>query len=239
MVIDSVRAVRAHHVRPRVWACCPIRPTEDLNMFPFLRTSRTRPARPRRLALDALDPRDVPAVIPVFNPTSGALTIQIDNSSTSGQEVAVRANTSGQLVVNNRVLRDAHGRPIAASSVRSIQVNGSDLANLVDLSQVGTRSFHGLNGRVSISGGNGSDTLVGSQFNDRIEGGAGKDKLYGEGGNDRLSGGADDDVLMGGPDNDTLIGGSGRDSFIGNGGRDRAVDWNRNIDAPLNSVEEY
>ncbi|HVK08540.1 MAG TPA: hypothetical protein VM597_07155, partial [Gemmataceae bacterium] len=77
----------------------------------------TFPVRRPRLALDPLDARDVPAVLVQWTGTTGQLAMQIDNDSTTAQNVAVRANINGYLVINNKEFRTPAGKRVAASKV--------------------------------------------------------------------------------------------------------------------------
>jgi len=127
------------------------------------------------------------------------------------------------------------GGQLAANSVRSIVVNGSDHANNIDLSAVRAETFRNFSGGSTINGGSGTDTIRGTQFNDVINGGAdgdrifggyGRDTIRGEGGDDNISGDGssdslgDADSIDGGMGSDTIYGGGGDDLIVGGGGRD-------------------
>lgn len=141
------------------------------------------------------------------------------------------------------------GRAICTSEVGSASIEGSDGADVIDLSGVpvpvdgdGGAGDDALNGgalRTTLTGGPGIDGLVGSPRDDRLTGGEGDDLLIGrdgedvefggddndilEGGagsGDTLAGNAGDDLLDGGPGDDTLQGDSGADVLVGGLGRD-------------------
>ncbi len=99
------------------------------------------------------------------------------------------------------------------SNVIAYVINGSDAANLIDLT--------GMTISTTVYGGAGNDTILGGSALDAILGMDGNDVLVGNGGNDNLTGGAGSDSLDGGDGNDRLNGlGGSNDSMRGGLGDD-------------------
>jgi Ca2+-binding RTX toxin-like protein len=118
--------------------------------------------------------------------------------------------------------------------VESIQINGNDGDDFIDLSNNitiysivfggtgsdiifgsnGSNELHGDEGDDAIFGGNGADLLFGDAGNDILFGGNGADALFGGTGNDFLFGGNGADLLDGGDDEDWLFGGNGADLLL-------------------------
>ena len=198
-----------------------------------------------QLSLNELESREVPAALASFNPASGLLTVNIDNVVSTGQQASI-GEAGGKVYLNGQRVM-SQGVQLATNSVRAIVVNGSTFDNNIDLSAISSRSFTGLDGRVTVNAGNGNDTIRGTQFNDVINGGEGNDRIFGgfgrdtirgEGGDDniwgdgnssnslgdddRIDGGSGSDTIYGGGGNDLIVGGAGRDFLYGGGGRDTA-----------------
>jgi Ca2+-binding RTX toxin-like protein len=201
------------------------------------------PFRPKpTLALTPLEGREVPAVFATVT-SNLELRVTIDNDSRTAQHVQVGVINGDVAVNGSRAL--LNGRPVAASAVRRITVSGSDLNNSIDLRNVSTRFFQGLDGRVSVNGGAGNDTLNGSQFGDHLSGGAGDDVVSGNDGHDSVFGNTGTDRLHGGNGDDFLDGGAGDDFLDGNAGRNRFVGgidydiahWNPRADTIVGGVE--
>ncbi len=120
------------------------------------------------------------------------------------------------------------------SDVNSIQINGYNGDDLIDLSNNitiysivfggtgndlifgsnGSNELHGGEGDDVIFGGNGADLLLGDAGNDFLFGGNGADALFGGAGNDWLFGLNGADLLDGGDDEDWLLGGNGADLLL-------------------------
>lgn len=115
----------------------------------------------------------------------------------------------------------------AISGFESVELNGGDDANLVDVSRFtgavtlrghgGDDTLIGSNGDDVLYGGSGNDDLNGKEGNDLLNGGDGNDLLNGEYGNDLLNGDNGDDTVSGGHHLDTINGGQGDDSLSGDG----------------------
>src|SRR4051794_9046246 len=109
----------------------------------FGRKSDRRKEKARRALrplAEVLDSRLVPAVTSTFSAATGALVVTIDNNSSTGQNVAIR-NLQGYLSINSSTAPDGIGVRVPSSSVKSIVVNGSNLANKIDLNLVDSRGF--------------------------------------------------------------------------------------------------
>lgn len=104
------------------------------------------------------------------------------------------------------------GSQLVISNVETLR--GSDNADSIDASALG--SF-------VIDGGGGNDTIVGGSDNDTLLGGYGDDILEGQGGNDSLDGGVGNDSLLGAEGDNTLLGGVGNDTLEGGTGANRMV----------------
>lgn len=182
--------------------------------------------RPCRPGLEVLEGRCVPATV-VFS--NGRLLVDLSGDS-RGLRLSLRSNNGGIVANGGIELRDQNGRTIRAGDVRAIVVRGSRFDDELDLSEVTTRWFAGLNGKIEIYGNGGRDFVAGSRFddriwggdeNDRINGNDGNDQIWGDAGNDALNGQAGNDTLWGGSGNDTLNGGRGDDRFYGGPAKDR------------------
>jgi Ca2+-binding RTX toxin-like protein len=151
-----------------------------------------------------LEAREVPAFVMHF--TAGNLKIVFDNNSTTGQAITISAD-HGWVTLNE------HRTHIAASSVRSITVVGSDLANWFDLHFVSTQTgFHRLDGKVTVLGNGGDDVFMGTQFADKlIASGAGFSQFFDGGGNDTCIGGTGVNWFYNGDGKDTIVSNSSRD----------------------------
>jgi len=207
------------------------------------------PARPSRpaLGLTSLEARDTPAALYSFDTGSGALVVTFDSNVGTGQNAQIQ---DGEVPLNGSqqrvVFLNGKRTDVPTQLVKSITVIGNDFDNGIDLTEVSTRAFVGLDEKVLLMGGGGKDVIRGSQFSDEIHGGAGDDRLIGRDGNDRmfgeagvdrlwgqdgkdtLDGGKGDDFLYGDEKNDTLRGGGGADRFDGGpGGADIALDFHR------------
>ena len=153
----------------------------------------------------------------------GELSVRSD----SGDSIAIE--TDGNLEVVGRVngLEDTSVPRIAASEVRSIIVEGGDLANVIDLRGVDATAFSYADAvtgdpmSVLVRGHNGNDTIYGSPgFGDTISGGDGNDFIVGREGDDQIDGDDGDDTIYGNDGNDTIDGGDGKDMIFGLDGRD-------------------
>ena len=90
----------------------------------WLRPRHARPRRPRRftLRLDELDARAVPAVVAVFSPGTGTLTVIGDGGNNS---IAVGRDAVGRILVNGGAVPIVGGTPTVANTAL-IQLNGGD-----------------------------------------------------------------------------------------------------------------
>jgi Ca2+-binding RTX toxin-like protein len=187
-----------------------------------------------RLCLETLESRDTPAVF--YNFAAGALHVWFDNAPVpsagpgNAQATAISA-IGGNVTLNlsgyDVFICDAQNRPVPASQVKEIVIDGSNQPNFIDLRFVstGTGFSARLNRHITIRGHGGNDVLIGSAFDDRMRGGAGFDQIYAGAGNDWLAGDAGDDWLYGGDGNNVYQGGSGRDWFDRFHVGDRVVDF--------------
>jgi len=175
----------------------------------------------RRLApvrLERLETREVPAGLSF---SSGQLVIDMRDMGTSSIQVG---SVNGLLQINGAISSIDKGvrGTLAVNKVTKIVVQGTNGADLIDLSGVATSSgFRPLDNKVEIYGNRGNDKIYGSGFGDQIHGNSGNDTIWAGAGNDFLYGDSDDDTLYGGVDNDKLHGMAGIDYFDGGTGHDK------------------
>ena len=167
-----------------------------------------------KLSLTTLETREVPAALTSFNANTGALTVTIDNAFNFNGQNAQITGFGGVVQVNGQNALSG-GRTIPSPNVKSIVVNGSGFDNFIDLRQVTTQSFRGLDGKITVNAGAGNDMVHGSAFGDNINGGNDNDVLVGNFGNDVIRGGAGSDSISGGSGWNKLYGEGGNDVFHG------------------------
>ena len=141
--------------------------------------------------------------------------------------IGIRANSSGQRVVDCDLLEGGAGNDILDGGASRDTLYGGD----------GNDSLYGGTftqyQQYPAWDGADDDLLYGGAGDDTLDGGVdGNDSLYGEDGNDSLYGGdsvirdfttwrvSNDDLLDGGAGNDTLDGGDGNDTLYGGDGND-------------------
>ena len=183
----------------------------------LLRGSRRRNPHARRFTpgIEALDRRDVPAVVATFTPVTGVLSVFGDNLANT---ITVSRDAAGQLLVNGGAVAVKGGAPTVAN-VGLIQVFGQGGNDTITLNEA-----NGALPRANLFGGTGNDTATG---------GSGGDMLFGQSGNDVLLGKGGGDFLFGGTENDVLTGGDADDQVFGEAGNDRMI-WNPGDDTDLN-----
>jgi hypothetical protein len=149
-----------------------------------------------------------------FDTATGKLTITLPvptdlEVGTRGTQVELRFGG----VVDN-------GVNVAAGDIASVEIQGSEGNDRIDLSAVNIATGFTHTGGVNImlNGNGGADTITGSSFADQINGGDGQDILNGLAGNDTVTGGQGDDYLYGGDGNDTLDGQAGNNRLDGGAG---------------------
>ena len=154
---------------------------------------------------------------------NGELSVRSD----SGDSIAIETDGNLEVLVRVNGLEDTSVPQIAASEVRSIIVEGGDLANVIDLRGVDATAFSYADAvtgdpmSVLVRGHNGNDTIYGSPgFGDTISGGDGNDFIVGREGDDQIDGDDGDDQIYGNDGNDTIDGGDGKDLIFGLDGRD-------------------
>lgn len=162
---------------------------------------------------DGLERREVYAVSVTVSST-GTLTANITGTD-SAQSFDLRASgTTRKLVFwDGLAWKDVlrNGSNVPAGFLNRIQVNGSDMANKINLSYITSGAGFSsaledpVNPRVVVNCNGGDDNVGGSYFSDRIDGGAGNDKVDSFDGND---------ILIAGTGRDTLGGGNGDDLII-------------------------
>jgi hypothetical protein len=141
----------------------------------------------------------------------GKLTVTLANGRTNNFYIREENNNGlWTITVNGR------NNTIAKSSVTSLEVNGGDRADNIDVGRTfsGSTTLRGNAGNDTFKGGSGNDLIYGGDGNDYIEGRDGNDSLYGEAGNDTLLGGNGNDYLDGGSGTDRLDGGAGTDTGV-------------------------
>ncbi len=180
-------------------------------------------SRPTRFlpAFQPLEGRKVPAVVAVFNPGLGTLSVFGDGAD---NEIVVDRDAIGVIRVNGNVPL-AGGLPGGFPTVfntRTISMFGQGGNDTLRLDEANgplpAAQMFGGSGNDTLSGGSSNDALHGQDGNDTLSGGAGDDFLLGQSGNDVLFGGNDADQLFGGSGSDTADGDRGDDvAFLGDG----------------------
>lgn len=179
--------------------------------------ARKQPAG-RRLGLESLEAREVPAIFllnGVLNVVGGNYNDAVTISAEVGpgddvvtQMVATRTET---IQTSFGTLLFQESKTFDWGAVQSVRV---ELGN-------GTNSYTGLHTRQAVViGGTGNDRMIGGSGTDFFFGYGGSDGLHGNGGNDYLYGGTGADVLSGGAGNDVLDGDTGNDQLYGDDGND-------------------
>jgi Ca2+-binding RTX toxin-like protein len=166
-------------------------------------------------ALESLTAREVPAVIAMFTPSAGILTVFGDSLDNN---IQISRNAAGNILVNGGAVPVLGGTPTVANTAL-IQVFGQGGNDTIALNEAS-----GALPRANLFGGAGNDTLTG---------GSGVDQIFGQSGNDTLLGKGGNDFLFGGTENDTLTGGDADDQVFGESGDDRMI-WNPGDDTDLN-----
>lgn len=174
------------------------------------RKDRARHLSRRHLGCEALEPRQMFAITPLF--ASGQLSITGDAANDTVVIGTVDVGGVPQVTVNGQGV----GSGVNASAVTSIVANLGGGNDTMNLSSLDFSKFIGLTiNSVTLNGHAGNDTLTGTSLGDTLNGGDG---------NDTLDGLAGDDHLVGGNGNDTLVGGIG-DDFIDTGLNDDVVSF--------------
>ena len=214
-----------------------------------MKRSRTMPSA-RRLALEHLDPRDLPAGISL---ASGVLTIAgsafDDRGTVALKNVGtptlpifkVVANLEHRVSPTDPWIQDDSKSYFFTNVSRIVfQGEGGDdqFTNTTSYKSTafggpGNDTLQGGKQADVLTGGNGDDSLLGGRGNDilygdqgfSIGGGGpvtpGNDVLYGGDGDDWVDGQGADDLLDGGKGNDKLWGTTGKDMLVGREGSDR------------------
>lgn len=193
-------------------------------------TRKSPPTPKTRLAVQALEAREVPYATVTLGSFDGVGYLTITGTSRA-DEITIQAGSDGY-EVSHKSANEATTRvdkfPYALN-VQDLFVSAGDgddtVKNLADLpmtarGQGGNDTIRAAGGKTLMDGGAGSDSLYGGWHEDELIGGDGNDFLYGDNGNDTLRGGADNDRLDGQGDNDKVYGGSGRDQVYGGSGDD-------------------
>jgi Ca2+-binding RTX toxin-like protein len=112
------------------------------------------------------------------------------------------------------------------------------LANVENLTLIGTAAFGQGNDLANVINGNTEDNFLGGGIgNDTLNGGAGNDALFGEDDNDALNGGAGNDVLIGGIGDDKMNGGAGDDTYVVDSAKDVVTESaNQGIDTVVSAI---
>jgi hypothetical protein len=202
-----------------------------------------RPRRPdprqapkARLDLEALDQREVPAVITLsagllridggnfreaatVAPLPGQVRVTVVTTPPSGPAVT-QVQAFPAPLVNNILFLGRGGNDTFVNNTAVRSTAFGEAGNDILVGGSGNDVFVGGIGNDVLSGRGGNDIFHGEQGNDVLYGGAGNDTFRGGDGNDRLYGGAGNDVLLGGAGNDLLHGDAGRDALFGEAGND-------------------
>jgi Ca2+-binding RTX toxin-like protein len=180
----------------------------------------SRPA----LSVEALETREVPAVVAQYFPANGG-TLSVFGDS-QDNVITVGRNGAGAITVNGGavVINGAgvkNGAP-TVSNTAVIQIFGQSGNDQIRLDETNgalpVAHMFGGSGNDVLIGGSGADALHGQEGNDQISGGAGDDFLFGQSGADVIFGGDGADQMFGGEDADTVDGDRGDDvAFMGAG----------------------
>lgn len=181
------------------------------------RLTRSRLGRPSRRAgpssrailIEHLEARHLLAIDMDWNPASGRLSVEGDDSSeTIRVDIARQGDLGGGYVSLNG---DSYfvddlgaGYRIPTHQVTEIALFGRGGDDLVDARMVTAAAFPNLSQSILL-GGDGNDIVLGTQIFDSISGGPGNDRLNGNDGDDRIEGGAGDDNIGGGGGDDTFL----------------------------------
>jgi hypothetical protein len=179
------------------------------------------------ILVETLEKREVFAVSVALN-SLGTLQVKITGSD-SRQSFILRTVSSSQNKITYHDGDQIRTFNVNPSSIRAIDVTGSDRDNTINLSIVTRTTFPGIpdrptNPAIVIRGNRGDDSLFGSDLADSINGGEGLDIISGRLGNDTLDIGSGNynDVVRAGDGNDTVIAQSyiddSRTTFDGEGG---------------------
>lgn len=191
-----------------------------LNWFAGSDRPALRHPAPRRLALEALEGREVPAGLNAVLDNAGVLTItgtsnadtirvdQVDNKiSVAGAAISLPSQpgtrtVSGGLVIETGSISAALKVP--ATSVKKIIVNAGGGNDTIDLNSNTYSNSQLLRVPAVVNGGAGNDTIYGTAADDVLDGGADSDVIYGYGGNDTIHAQVGLDRVVGGRGNDTI-----------------------------------
>ncbi|MCS7046114.1 MAG: hypothetical protein NZO58_07140, partial [Gemmataceae bacterium] len=153
------------------------------NIWPRLsRRERRRLARLARRKsvfhpqIEVLESRELLAVDVVFH--QGELRIVSDGAD----RIVVSSNPNQEVTLNGTPIT-VDGQRVLAEQVRTLQVIGGPLANVIDVSQITPAQFVNLT-TVVLDGGDGPDVIHGSGFSETILGGAGRDQIHAGTGHD-------------------------------------------------------
>ena len=193
-----------------------------------LRTNRRafpRTRSPGRVAaVERLEDRTLLSVTSLFfngdltiiSDGDDAIVVQEDPLNPGKVEILVGNPVGGSVTLTP----DTSIGSLDADTVQTINVQGGDSGNDIDLGGVDTAVFTILTS-VTIDGNNGDDTIAGSaDSDDVIDGGHGEDVITVGSGLQTIDGGHGDDTITGGPSADVINGGDGNDVIDGGTGSD-------------------
>jgi hypothetical protein len=165
--------------------------------------------RSARLGVEALESREVPAIVNVTNTPSFTL-IEADDS---GSRVRIERPTStSPLIITDRATGGKWqfaNSEIGHNHVLFVGGDGFDWV-IADGARI----------RATMHGKGGNDVLRGGAYSDSLNGGPGNDILFGFGGTDQIYGNQGNDTIFGGSSNDALFGNSSVDVLYGEAGHD-------------------
>jgi Ca2+-binding RTX toxin-like protein len=190
------------------------------------RTPAARAQPVRRLGLESLETREVPAIDLV----GSQVNVICDSSNdrvTVGTDVA--PDGTPQVVVTRLHYKETvfgttpfyEIKKFDWDAVDMIYVDLGDGENTFSSTAAKRTAVVGGAGGDHMTGANGTDIFIGGGGDDTLLGGGGKDHLYGGDANDLIVGGSGDDFVYGGSGNDFIYGGSGNDQLHGENGNDR------------------
>jgi len=195
-----------------------------------LRPTRSRGTAKVSPAAEVLEDRTLLSVTTLM--IDGELSVVSD--ARDSIEIGADSGSNVQVTVDGVI--DTSVGPFAAASVERLLVQGGDLGNLLDLSQVFAVDYawSDVDGNVisiEVTGGDGHDELVGaSDLDSSLYGGDGDDTITVLGGDVLVEAGDGNDTIDGGSGSDTLLGGDGNDSITGGASGD-SIDGGDGVDS--------
>src|SRR5712691_2730226 len=144
------------------------------------RRVRTSACPVKPVQVELLERRCLPSITSMFR--AGAVSVV----SNGADPIILGIDKSGDTTLNGTPLSAKDGSPLAASSLKSLNVMGGPLNDVIDLSGVTLAAFTSLT-QVNVDGGAGDDLIIGSEFADNLTSQSGNDTVSGSLGADTLN----------------------------------------------------